>query len=45
VFAEKKDVLYPKLIPATLEIVRTEGKVTGLILKQGGREMKATTTQ
>lgn len=45
VFAEKKDVLYPKVIPATLEMVRTEGKVSGLVLKQGGREMKAVKTQ
>lgn len=45
VFAEKKDVLFPKVIPATLEIVRTEGKVTGMILKQGGHEMKATKNQ
>ncbi len=45
VFAEAKDVLFPKAIPATLQIVRENGKVTGLILKQGGREMKATRNQ
>jgi len=41
VFAEAKDILFPKLIPATIQILREDGKVTGLILKQGGRETKA----
>ena len=41
VFAEAKDILFPKVMPATLHIQRVDGKVTGLILKQGGREMKA----
>ena len=41
VFAEAKDILFPKIMPATLHIQRVDGKVTGLILKQGGREMKA----
>lgn len=41
IFAEAKDVLFPKVMTATLEMTREEGKVTGLILKQGGREMKA----
>lgn len=42
VFAEAKDFLFPKVMPATLQIVREDGKVTGMILKQGGREMRAT---
>jgi CubicO group peptidase (beta-lactamase class C family) len=42
VFVEAKDILFPKAMPATLQILRENGKVTGLILKQGGREMKAT---
>jgi CubicO group peptidase (beta-lactamase class C family) len=42
VFAEKKDVLFPKVVPATLEITcGPDGKVDGLILRQAGREMKA----
>ena len=45
VYAEAKDVFFPKLIPATLQILREDGKVTGMILKQGGREMKAKKTQ
>jgi len=45
VFVEAKDVLFPKVMPATLQMVREDGKVTGLILKQGGREMKAKKTQ
>ncbi|MDX2268269.1 MAG: serine hydrolase [Bryobacter sp.] len=42
VFAEAKDVLFPKLMPATLRIQRgADGKVTGLVLEQGGRQMPA----
>ncbi len=41
VFAEAKDKLFAKAVNATLEIQRANGKVTGLILKQGGREIKA----
>lgn len=41
VFAEAKDVFFPKVIPATITFTRENGKVTGLVLKQGGREMKA----
>ncbi len=41
IFAEAKDLFFPKAIPATITFTRDEGKVTGLILKQGGREMKA----
>jgi CubicO group peptidase (beta-lactamase class C family) len=40
VYAEAKDILFPKAMPATIQILREDGKVTGLILKQGGREMK-----
>jgi hypothetical protein len=39
--APAQDVLFPQVIPATLQIVREEGKVVGLMLKQGGRESKA----
>lgn len=42
VYVEEKDVLFPKAMPATLRIQRENGKVTGLILDQGGRQMKAT---
>jgi len=42
IFAEAKDVFFPKLISATISFTREDGKLTGLILKQGGREMKAT---
>lgn len=41
IFAEAKDLFFPKAIPATITFTRDEGKVTGLILKQDGREMKA----
>ncbi|MBM3759224.1 MAG: serine hydrolase [Acidobacteria bacterium] len=41
IFAESKDTFFPKAMPATLVFTRENGKVTGLILKQGGREMKA----
>lgn len=41
IFAEAKDLFFPKLVPATITFTRDDGKVTGLILKQNGREMKA----
>lgn len=41
IFAESKDTFFPKATPATVVFTRENGKVTGLILKQGGREMKA----
>lgn len=41
VYAEAKDVLFPTAMVATLQITREDGKVTGLVLKQGGREMPA----
>lgn len=44
-YAEAKDILFPKVIQATIQILRTDGKVTGLLLKQNGREMKAPKVQ
>lgn len=41
IFAEAKDVFFPKLMPATLRFQRENGRVTGVVLQQGGREMKA----
>ncbi|WP_031499971.1 serine hydrolase [Bryobacter aggregatus] len=41
IYAEQKDVFFPKRMPATLTFVRENGKVTGLILHQNGRDMKA----
>lgn len=41
VFPEGPDAFTPKVIPATLQFIRENGKVTGLILKQNGREMRA----
>ena len=45
VYAEAKDAFFAKLIPATLQFLREDGKVTGMKLKQGGRELKAQKTQ
>jgi len=45
VYAEARDILFPKVVPTTILIQRENGKVNGLILKQGGREMKAPKTQ
>ncbi len=41
IYAESKDNVFAKAMPADIQIMRTEGKVTGLVLKQNGREMKA----
>jgi CubicO group peptidase (beta-lactamase class C family) len=41
VFAEAKDTFFPKVMPATIVFTRENGKVTGLILNQSGREMPA----
>ncbi len=41
VYAEAKDILFPTAMPATLRMTREDGKVTGLVLQQGGREMPA----
>jgi len=41
IFAEAKDTFFPKVMPATIVFTRENGKVSGLILKQGGREMPA----
>lgn len=41
IFAEVKDFFYLNVISATISFTREDGKVTGLILKQNGRELKA----
>lgn len=43
VFAESETVFFPKIVDATLTFqVNGEGKVTGLVLSQNGRQMNAT---
>lgn len=39
-FAEAEDKFFLKVVDAQLEFERVEGKVTGLILRQGGGQMK-----
>jgi CubicO group peptidase (beta-lactamase class C family) len=42
VYAESETKFFPTVVPAEIEFVRdAQGKVTGLVLHQGGRDMKA----